>query len=196
MYARCHKLIIISALILLWLFFLSPSASEEKKIADKNNKNNGLVITIEDPDLDRALVISDNNKTITNPRSVSFSRLIENDAEYQELVKVKKSGMLGKISIYEAKASARTIKLIEEYAKTIGIQFIFDEEPFFQFLRTMPDFKNKTEAELRKQFDITDDIIKYNQNKKAEKKEKEKAEKKDEKKEPIKGLWDDILFPD
>ncbi|MEK7072120.1 MAG: hypothetical protein AAB969_00965, partial [Patescibacteria group bacterium] len=151
---------------------------------------------VKDSDLDRALVIGDSNKTITNPRSISFSILMENDDEYQEIVKAKKTRMLGKISIYEARASERTIKLIEEYAKTIGIQSIFDEEPFFQFLRTMPDFKNKTDAELRKQFDITNDIIEYNKKKKEIKKE-EKAEKKEENKEkPTKGFWEDISFPD
>lgn len=178
---RCQKIIILIFLILFFFFFLLPSASEE------NNDDNGIVIDTQDPNLIKALLVGDGNMSITNPRTVSFEKLLANNKDYQNALKADKERKPAKFSIYEVWATQHVMRLIREYASKNNFHFIFKEEPFFQFLRTIPDFEHKTDAELRKQFDITDKIIEYE-------KKKEVEEKKDNPSKKLKKVFSDNIF--
>jgi hypothetical protein len=103
---------------------------------------------------------------IVNPKSVSLAKLLDNNEYQKEARKSVKENMPGRFSIYQTKASDQILRLILEYAKVKEIKFIIKEEFLFKLLREKPEFKDKTDEELRKQFDITDDIIAYDKKKK------------------------------
>ena len=122
--------------------------------------------------LDQALLVGSAIKPIVNPKSVSMQKLLDNNELYQEAQEAKALDLQAKYSIILEKAKESVTKRVRDYAKKNSILSIFEEVVFFKSLKLLPDFKDKTDEELRKLFDITDDILR------AEREEKAKIKKK------------------
>jgi len=157
---RKKELIGFISFILMLLFLLLT-------LLGTNQEKNLTIVLKEGSILQKALIIGDPKKPIINPRSVSTSVLMENNEYYQKSLKAKNAGLLGKSDIYFQWAKETVMKQIKTYAQTNNIGFIFEEGPFFKFLRTKLDFANKTNKELREEFDLTDAIIKSVRQEKA-----------------------------
>lgn len=177
------KLIMIIVILLAFLFFLLPSASEETGKDDKKISRNDIVITLADQDLKESIIIGDITKPLINPKSVSIDKLLKHNEYYHLALEADDDELLAASMIYLDKANEQIITLIKDYAQKNNIQLLFKEEAFFPALKKSPDWRKKTNKELKQLFDITDDIISYGQKKKEElEKKKKNADKSKEEK--------------
>ena len=154
---RDRKPIILIILIFILFLFIAKASSKPA--------SNDMIFKVKKGSiLEKALIIGDLTKDIVNPKSVSIPRLLENNEFYQDALAAKKEGMEAGYLIALEKANTTIKKQVEVYAKKNNIQFVFQESVFFEFLRLIPNFKDKTNKELRVVFDITNDILKANLN--------------------------------
>ena len=159
-----QRLIIILILLLIFFLFISQvSANNKSELTFTIRKGSALA---------NALIVGTHFKPIVNPRSISTEWLLTENEFYKEAQEAKKLGLQAKYFIAMEQAKGLITRQVIDYAKKNEIASVFEEVPFFQFLRTLPDFKDKTDEELKKLFDITDDILR------AEKEEKDKIKKK------------------
>lgn len=167
MIIRRNKSIILIIVIFILLLFISRASSKP------DGKN--LTFTIKkDSTLEKALIVGDPTKPIVNPKSVSLTRLLENNELYQEALEAEAENLEARYDIAMETANASVRKQVELYAQKNNIQTVFQESVFFEFLRLIPDFKNKTDQELRSSFDITDNVLRAQEKQQDKIKEIEK----------------------
>jgi len=146
---------------------------------------NQLVLTIPPDTFNPLNVIwgpmPDKSGTFHKPRCINREELIKNTDEYQEIVKqAEKPGTAQYWKNIAIASGNITQKQIPEYAKQFDIDLVIDLIPFIDYLKTLEQFKGKTEQELVALFDITPEIKDYYQLINIEQRQLEETKRKEE----------------
>lgn len=165
--------LILIPLILVPLVFAADKTAEQAAVPP-------VIITTAKTDLpDQAILIGVWSEKISDPKCVDVESLIYVTAGYKEIEKQKLKPGTGKYWILMSMASTTVKQAIVDYATESKTQFICKREKLFEILRKLPEFKDKKDAELIKQFDVTAAVADFAlaKNKREENETKEKAKK-------------------
>jgi len=145
-----------TALILIPIVVFAADKAAEQAAAPPT------VITTAKTDLpDQAILIGIWTEKISDPKCVDVESLVYVTAGYKEIEKQKLKPGTGKYWILMSMASTTAKQAIVDYATESKIPFICKREKLFEILRKMPEFKDKKDSELIKQFDVTAQIADF-----------------------------------
>lgn len=151
--------------------------ARQAETAKAENAKTPVVITAPKSEFSNKIITGEWKEKIADPHCVDIVGLIEVTAPYKEIAKRHIDVGTGRYWILMSMASETVRTAISDYAREKRIYFICPRNVLFPILKRLPEFKDKTDDELIKQFDITAQIADYalKKNQGEEEKAKEKS---------------------
>jgi|GEM_PF-5195788 len=98
---------------------------------------------------------------IVNPLCIDTVALMDYFPETKEAEKCRRLGLHGKYWIMLSQANDRMTAMLHKYIREKGVGFLCQPQKLFNLLRRQEAYKDKSDEELAKLFDITNEVIKY-----------------------------------